>query len=908
MGPGDQSFEQAAMKLREQTKNRRGESVAIFKAFRKVEEHRLHLWHKGGGGGKEVARQRSGMVDVLMRELSTAIIAEVAPKGLPEPLVIAAFGGYGRRELAPMSDIDIIFLHPTTTSPKVTEEVIRKILMALWDIGYKVGHATRSISGAIKQANSDLVTKTALLESRFLLGTREIFTEFRERFENECVRGREAAYIKWRLANQKELHAKYGGSVFMQEPHIKNGVGGLRDYQNLLWLAYFKERIMTMPKLVESKILRDSERRALDRSYDFLMRVRAEMQYLGGRASDTLTLQMQGKVATSLDYPQKHILRRVEVFMREYYTNSREIQLITSSAMERLKLEPEPQKTGLLGFLKPKVETFDGFSSRGGRLYLESKDALASDQYRIIRAFHHAQVRQLELSGELRDSLRRKLPLINRTFQYARASRETFLAILSRKGEVGRILREMHDLGFLGRYIPEFGELTCLVQHEFYHRYTTDEHTLVCVAKLDGILFSDEQRFRGYRAMFQRLEDPAMLYLAILLHDTGKAANTRHHEDASATLAQKVARRLQLSSERRKMLITLVNSHYELSSIAQKRNLEDPETISQFAAIVGSKANLDALMLLTLADGMGTSDENWSDWKEGLVWTLYRYTSDYFDHGHSSMAISQKSLAELREGVGKRLPKDYTEEIAAHFGHMPDRYWQMFASEAVALHLRLFRNFLENHLRSESGALSPAFRWQARPELGHSEVAVCGWDRPRLLERIAGAFLASHINILSADIFTRADNLALDIFRVSTISHDPISSAKDIAKVEAQLSESLRVEDFDFRPLISRAARLRTYRISQDADLPTKISISNSDHPVYTLVDVQSFDRLGLLYRLLRAFGEAGVNIALSRVTTEMDVAIDSFYVSNKDGTKLSDSGIRRLQRLLQRACSRTSE
>jgi [protein-PII] uridylyltransferase len=908
MGLQDQSFEQAATKLREQTKSRKGESVAIFKGFRKAAEHRLQLWHKSGGGGREVARQRSEMVDVLLRELATAIIAEVAPKGLPEPLALAAFGGYGRRELAPMSDIDIIFLHPKNTSSRITEEAIRRILMALWDIGYKVGHATRSISEAVKQANLDLVTKTAMLESRFLLGSREIFHEFRERFEDECVRGREAAYLKWRLANQEELHSKYGGSVFMQEPNIKNGVGGLRDYQNLLWLAYFKERVMTMPKLVESRILRDSERKAIDRSYDFLMRVRAEMQYIGGRASDTLTLQMQGKVATSLGYPQKHILRRVEVFMREYYTNAREIQLITSSAIERLKLQPEPQKAGLLGFLKPRIETFDGFSSRGGRLDFESREAIALDQYRIIRAFHHAQVRQLEFSGELRDIIRRKLPLVNRTFQYARSSRETFLAILSRKGEVGRILREMHDLGFLGRYIPEFGMLTCLVQHEFYHRYTADEHTLVCVEKLDGILFSDEQRFRGYRAMFQRLEDPAMLYLAILLHDTGKAANTRHHEDASATLAQKVARRLQLSSERRKMLITLVNSHYELSSIAQKRNLEDPETISQFAAIVGSKANLDALMLLTLADGMGTSDEEWSDWKEGLVWTLYRYTSDYFDHGHSALTISKQALAELREGAVKRLPKDFAEEVAAHFGHMPDRYWQMFDAESVALHLRLFRTFLENHLRSESGALAPVFRWQERAAQGHSEVAVCGWDRPRLLERIAGAFLASHVNILSADIFTRADNLALDIFRVSTIGHEPISNAKDIAKVESQLTESLRVEDFDFRPLISRAARLRTYRISQDADLPSKISISNSDHPVYTLVDVQTPDRLGLLYGLLRAFGEAGVNIALSRVTTEMDVAIDSFYVSNKDNTKLSDSGIRRLQRLLQKACSKPSD
>ena len=903
--PNEHTLEVAARALREKALKRVGESIEIFRGFRKVEEHRLRMWHHAGAGGREVARQRSDLVDILFKELFEGIVRSVVPKGLPEPLVVTALGGYGRRELAPFSDIDIMFTIPKAQPSKASEDVIRKTLTNLWDIGYKVGHSTRSIAQTIKQANGDMVTKTSLLESRYLSGDRDLFNEFKEQFETGCVRGREGEYISWRLANQAETREKYGRSVFMQEPNVKNGVGGLRDYHSLLWISYFKEHINTTAKLVERRFLRDSERRALEKSYDFLLRVRTEMHYLTGRPLDALTLQLQGRLAAGFNFPQRHILLRVEAFMREYFSNARNIHLVTQSAIERVNAIPE--KPALFGILRPKAEKFDGFIARNGKLYEESRETFAEDPYRLIRAFHHAQVRQLDLSPELRDTIRRRLRLVNRTFQYARIARETFLAILSRKGEVGRVLRDMHDLGFLGRYIPEFGALTCLVQHEFYHRYTADEHTLVCIEKLDGILFAEGEKFRGYRALFQKLEDPAMLYLSLLLHDTGKAANKRHHEDASAFLAQKVARRLQLSPERRRMLITLVNSHYELSFTAQKRNLDDSATISEFAGIIGNRANLDALMLLTLADGQGTSDQNWSDWKEGLVWILYRRMTDYFEGGRFSIAQIRQNLEDLREAVIRRLPKDFADEIEAHFEHMPERYFQMFGSEQIAGHVRLFRTFLETHLtREDPPAYAPAFRWIARPEQGHSEVWVCGWNRPRLLERIAGAFLSAQVNILSADVFTRGDNLALDIFRVCNAQLAPVTSARDITRVETRLCDSLAFEDYDFSPLLNKEALLRTYRISQEAEIPTKIVVDNTSHPSFTLVDVQTPDRLGLLYDLLRALGETDVNIELSRITTEMDVAMDTFYITDGDGKITDESAIKRIQRLLQRASVRS--
>jgi len=907
ISPGEKKLEKTARELSERTKKKTGDPITVFKGFRKIEEQRLRMWHNAGGGGREVARQRSELVDILFRELFEGVVNSVAPKkSLAGRLCVVAFGGYGRRELTPSSDVDILFLvSGTKKQDKDVEEIIRQTLVLLWDIGFKVGHATRTVDQAVKKANEDMITKTSMLESRFLAGEREIFSVFKEKFQNACVKGHEDEYISWRLANQAELRLKHGSSVFLQEPNVKNGIGGLRDYQSLLWISHFKLGVMTTAKLVESKILRETERRLLEKGYDFLLRTRTEMHYLNDRGMDTLTLQLQGRVAVAFNYQQKNILRKVETFMRDFYSHTRNIHLLTEAALERMEAVPAKKSAGFLALLraKPKPEKFDGFIARHGKLEPESREIFNDDPYRMIRAFHHAQVRQLEFHPELSDLVRRRLPLVNRTFQYASAARETLFAILSRKGEVGPVLRLMHNLGFLGRYMPEFGSLDCLVQHEFYHRYTADEHTLVCIEKLDGMLFADSERLSGYRKIFQKLEDPAILYLALLLHDTGKAANERNHEEASAVLAHKVARRLQLSPERRRMLITLVDSHYVLSKMAQTRNLEDPSTIEEFCRVIHSRQNLDALMLITLADGMGTSDQNWSDWKEGLVWTLYRRASQFLEGGPVAAEELRRNREEQRQNVVRILGREFADEAESHFHFLPERYFQMFGPEDIAAHMRLFHTFFENQHKEDAVALAPVFHWVARPEQGHSEVWVCGWDRPRLLERIAGAFLSAQINILSADIFTRGDNLALDIFRVGSTRHEPVTNQRDITRVESRLAESLAVEDFDFTPMISKESVLRSYKLSQEFDLPTRINVDNTSHPIYTLVDIQTPDRLGLLYDLLRAMGSAGLIIELSRITTEMDVAMDSFYIHSKDGCKIDEpAALKRLQRLLHRA------
>ena len=880
------------------------ERLSLYKKFLKIENHRLRLKHYAGGGGQEIARQRADLVDIILRHLHDFAIQNIGGRK-PSALALVATGGYGRGELNPFSDVDIMFLHQGNTLSREAGEMIESILYMLWDVGFKVGHATRSIPGAIAQANVDMLSKTALLESRFVAGEYPLFETFRAEFEKKCVVGHEKEYLAQRIANQSERHAKHGSTVSMQEPNIKTGCGSLRDYQNLLWISFFTKRASSTASLVEMKLLAEGERRKLDRAYDFLLRVRTELHYLNKRGTDTLSLVFQLQVATKLGYPQKNPLRRIEAFMRDYYQHARTIYQITESLSARLCMsEEESAQSGIKRLLiwKKKAEHFDGFYIAQGQLYPESREIFREDPMRLMRAFQHAQQRKVGFAPELQTLIRRRLLLVDKTYCYARSARETFYAILSRKGEVGRILRMMHQCDFLGRYIPEFGALTCLVQHEFFHRYTADEHTLVCLEKLDALVDTETPRLRGYRELFRKLDDPFVLYLALLLHDTGKASNARYHAEASATFASRVAARLQLRREQRKRLIFLVDNHILLSETAQRRNLEDPATISEFASVVRNQVNLDHLMLLTLVDGMGIGDDTWSDWKESLVWHLYQSTTRYFTSGEVFFHERTLRQEDARQSVRRKLPDILAQEVDAHFLFMPDAYFQTFGRNEIAEHIRLFHTFFAQRMTSDTLALAPATRWIAHPERGHSELWVCTWDRRHLFAKIAGSLAAARLNILSADIFTRGDDLVLDIFRVCDTNFQAVTNPKEIEFVNKLLTEALAQEEYDFTKALRRVkGRRGSSHFVPGLEFPTRISIDSETHPVYTLVDIQTPDRLGLLYRILKILGGANLNIALSRIATEKGAAIDSFYVVNAEGRKIKDrESILNLQKLLE--------
>ncbi len=888
------------------------ESLPLYKKFLKIEEHRLLLRHQYGGGGREICALRVELIDVLLQHIFAAAVsfAESGRVMSPTPLTVIALGGYGRRELNPFSDVDIMFLHDKNRGNISTyaTQVIEQILYLLWDVGFKVGHSTRSIAEAVHLANKDMLTKTAMLESRPLGGDSHLAERFRTAFRQRCVRGREREYVELRMQDQATRHAKFGDTVYVQEPHLKSGCGGLRDYQNLLWMTFFKEGALTTTHLVGKDWLSEPDLRRIEAAYDFLLRLRTDLHYATGRATDTLHFNVQDQIAHRLGYAQKRGTLRQEALMKDYYEHTRNIFRVTERITEQFASGRSSSTTrSLFSFLprlKSAEESLGHFRIRQGQLFAQSSDVFEKTSEAMMEVFELAQRRRLELSPDLSDLFTRNLGLITGAFRGSKGPREIFQRIVSRKGEVGRVLRMMHRVDFLGRYVPEFGQLTCLVQHEFFHRYTADEHTLVCIDKLDQVMQTEDPKLRSYRALFEKLADPFVLYLALLLHDTGRAVGARPHSEASALFAQGAAARLRLSTAQRRSLVLLVDHHLTLSNMAQQRNLDDPETAVEFARIVRDQPNLDALMLLTLADGQGTSADAWSDWKETLVWSLYHSTTQYLSDQEAFYKQTKIEREQLQARVTENLGAEFAEEVEAHFEVMPDNYFRAFTTDEIVSHLRLFRRFLENLYLSHEPPLTPAVAWQEFPEQGHSIASFCAWDGQELLAKIAGSFAVVPLNILSADIYTRGDNVVLDIFRVCDPRFRAVTDKRDKALVESTLHAALTDEHFDFAPLLEQARRRIARHSRHGLDFPTRVTVENKAHPAYSLVQIQTPDRLGLLYELLSAFGEENVSIALSRISTEKGAAIDTFYVADRDTrAKITDpSRIAALLQRLQRA------
>src|SRR5437588_8810232 len=909
----EQVLAHAASRLAATGTKRPTEVLPLYKKFLKVEEHRLRLKHQAGGGGREICARRAELVDVLLEYVFGAAATSARGNGPAKvPLALVALGGYGRGELKPFSDIDVMLLHHQEKkgiSPHL-EEMVQQVLYLLWDSGFKVGHSTRSIKEAVAQANQDMRTKTAMLESRFLAGDADLAREFRRQFRSKCVNGCEREYVELRIQDQVARHKKFGDSVYLQEPNLKSGCGGLRDYQNLLWMTYFKEGSLSTNQLVGKDWLSESDQRRIENAYDFLLRLRTALHYATGRATDILHISLQEQIAKRLDYSSGNGQLRSEELMRDYYEHTRNIFRVTERITEQFVSGYVTSKTRSLFSFLPLMRTHktpigDSFYMRNKQLHAARRDVFRKEPEKMMQAFQLAQERHLDFSPELADLLSRSLRQVTRTYQYARDPRVIFTSILSQKGRVGRILRMMHRVDFVGRYIPEFGQLTCLVQHEFLHRYTADEHTLVCIDKLDALAETDDPKLIHYRKLFEQLADPLVLYLALLLHDSGKAVG-RPHSEASALFAQRVAARLQLASERRKSLIRLVDHHLTLSTMSQQRNLDDPATIMEFAQTVKDQKNLDALMLLTLADGQGTSADTWSDWKESLVWQLFHESSRYLADRKSYYEQTRIARESLCASVAENLSPDYTEEIEAHFEYMPDHYFRATSVPEIVEHVKLFRSFLENILSAREFPLAPAVEWKVVPEEGNTVMAFCTWERERLLTEVAGSFSVVPLNILSADIFPRDDNAVLGVFRVCDTKARPVSSPRDFDPVERTLQRALEDETFDFGPPIEKAKRSSLHP-AVGIEFPTRITIDNKTHPTYTLIEFQAADRIGLLYDVLSCLDRENILVPLFRINTQAGAAIDTLYaVDAFSHAKIADlQRIRAVQQHLKHAILR---
>jgi [protein-PII] uridylyltransferase len=878
------------------------DELTRYRNFLKVEAHRLKIVHRAGGSGREVCCARATILDWLLRHILTATrnaSPELAEKNLP-PIALVAIGGYGRGELNPHSDIDFMFLHngEMVSGGKPKPEmraIVDGVLYPLWDVGLKVGHSVRSVADCIQVANADMQSKTSLIEARLITGNSALFEIFQKQLVEKCVSGHVEDYIEARVKDQATRHAKFGNSATMQEPNIKNGCGGLRDYQNLLWMAFFKYRTRTTEELEKRGLISAAERKQLETAYDFLLRARNELHYHTGRAVDVLSKSVQPAIAHNLGYTDRSPSKRLEQFMGEFYNHSRNIYLITRTVEQRLALLPKsrllPRFRRILPFARAKEQKLDGFKFVDDEIIAAGPRVFHEKPGRLMRVFLYAQQRGLKLHPDLAQLIRNELSFVNKAFLRDEHVRATFLEILNSRGNVAPALRAMHEVGLLGKYIPEFGRLTCLVQHEFYHQYTADEHTLVCIEKLDQVWEAREQPFSNYEEIFRELERPFVLYLALLLHDAGKAEHTGHHSEVGGQLALRVARRLELDGATTHALRLLIENHLLMAMTSQRRDLEDEGVIRQFAAAVQGIENLRMLTLHTFADSMGTSNQLWNSFKDMLLLTLYRKAFDILLGGSAFQRAEKRERELLEEEIARSLPRTFGEdELHAHFQYLPPRYFQLHGVKEIVGDLALTHRFMHHQLTEEERALEPVLSWQNEPDRGYTKLKICTWDRLGLFSKISGSLSAAGINILSSQSFTRSDGIALDTFFVTDAEGGMLVTREQRERFEEILLKVLTEETVDLPALIAKQRAARPlYQSHEGERIPTRVHIDNESSAMRTIIEVETEDRIGLLYTIAQVFTELELDIAVAKILTEKGAAVDTFYVTDILGKKIED-------------------
>lgn len=867
------------------------EKIAMFKTFRNSEESAIKQRHREGAGGLDIAGQRADLLDALLISAHQSALAGV--KSPPGIFSCIAIGGYGRGLLNPHSDIDLLFLVPVSADkiPPGSKDAIESILYVLWDIGFQVGHAVRSIAECIAEATLDQQSKTAMMDTRLVAGDEKLYNDYRTLFDKECIQKKQKEFLELRRQDQRTRHNRYWKTPFLQEPNVKESCGGLRDYHNIMWVSQVKRGITDLKDLVMEKSLTPTAYREISDAYDFLHRVRNELHYETGKENDILTLRLQGIVATTFNYPQKSILRRTEAFMRDYYTHTRHLWQHTTSLMEIYQIEEEQAAaSGLRSFLsfrKSKIEEFDGFTARDGRIYAIANDVFTSDPNRMMRLFQHCQVRTLKLSPPMRKLVKEHLDLVDKDFRYDKRNRDTFQAILERKGDVARTLRLMHRVGFLGKFLPEFDAMDCLVQHEFFHRYTADEHTLRCIDQLDALLVDEAPRSEFYRRLLLDVSDPYALYLAVIMHDTGRAENVREHIDGSTMLSNKVCRRLQITGARRALLMFLVDNHLIFWRTATTKNIEDPDVIAEFATIMKTKVNLDTLLLFTYADTLGTSPDAWTSWKETLMRQLHSLTSRFLTQGREGYAASiEEEKNELLNAVIGLMREEYHPWIREHFDRMPPPAFSFREAEHIVTQVRTVRHFVQ---REESQQSDYCIKWIDHTGKGYTEIILATRNRPNLLEKVCCALAFEQINILSADFYTRTDGIVVDIFRVCNTNFEPISDPAARKNFITKFEAIFPALEYNAEQYLKKRVNFLARRTDGGISFPVRSYISNELHPSCTTVEIQALDRIGLLHDLFHAINSHHLDTVHARICTEKGAAVDTLYITHPGGAKITE-------------------
>ncbi len=880
-------LDRAEERLRRLPQSSGEETLNLLRGFLRMESHRLRMLHRYGLGGLEVALARAQVVDALITHIYRLALERYQTKQSSRGqesarVAICAVGGYGRGELCPHSDVDLLILYDRSAAD-FSKFLAQEMIYLLWDVGLKVGHSWRTPEECLEMARDDSSAENSLLDARHLIGGARAWESLQALLYKHWTRNPQK-FVERKQFEVQERYGRLGETVFLQEPNVKESPGGLRDYHTMLWLARGCWLVGDPGDLVRAGALSESDWQCAHRAYDWVMRVRNELHYLTGRRADQLTLSTQAEVAANLKFrPQQHLLA-AEVFMRDYFLHAenlhRTMRLVMAAA---LREKGKKTRAVALDTPLPVVRVEDEL-----RLSAAASGFPASP-LQMMQAVNVAQKLGLRLGEDIKDAVRNHLATLRREWQRSPEMAREFLEMLRRPGQAGNALRSMHSCGLLGKYLPEFAHVTHLMQADYYHRYTTDEHTLRAIENLDTVFNKPPAPLQRYRDLTAYITDPAPLYLGLLLHDVGKGLGGGHSEKG-AQRAVAICERLGLPPRQSAQVELLVRQHLLLSHLSQRRDLSDRRVARTAAAVAGDIETLSMLTLLTYADTAAVGPETWTEWKNVLLWELYTKVHDELLGLETASAQEEARLAEIRSSVqgllqslaqpgmdGVKLTPGLARQwMDEHLSLLPPRYSLGHRPELIAKQIVLAKR---------AATTGPAVDLIPVPEEGYTLLLLCCPDMPGLVARVAGTLAAREVSSMGARVDTRRDGMAVDVLWISTPAGNVIADPPRLRRI-GNTVEGVLKGTVAFDELVSRI----NSRPLAPAPKSPQISLNNEISDTCTVLEILASDRLGFVYSVAKCLTSLGLNIAFAKISTEKTMVFDVFYLTDAAGRKLEES------------------
>ena len=823
--------------------------------------------HQAGADGQTVARRIAEAMD--------AVVLSIYQSAMPQtvgPHALVALGGYGRCEMAPYSDVDLLFLF--AKSQDKVPEAVAGVFNPLWDLGFEVGHSSRTLDDVVKSVREDLESRTAMMDGRLLAGDAALFAQFQQRLYKRVPK---RTVTELNRLRQQQLEARQ--SVQLLEPNVKESPGGLREIQMFEWALKTKAKAPEYGDLYAQYL--DGGSKSLAHSRAFLWRVRHALHFAVGRKRDVLEHDLKPRIAAALGYEDQDQELAAECFMREYYLHARTVHHLVERAFQQLTRKPRNSSRSMY------IER--GVAAIEGEIVVTDGEAyFAADPLRLLKIFLTAQTKNLKLSDQAQSAVRASLSLINDGFRRLPEARDLFFKILKRKYHTARTLRLMHDLGVLGAYLPEFERLTCLVQYDIYHIYTVDEHTLVALENLEA-LGQQEGSMADILAQCTRRD---LLFFAVLLHDVGKWKRNDHIA-RGIEMTDELSERMGLDQEERSMLRFLVEHHQDMVLISRRRNLDDYEMIAEFAGLFANEEWLRALYLVSYADLSAVAPDAWTEWQGALLWELYYKTAEQLHSDIQALEAKQRARQLLNkhlDHIEGRWSAQRVVQFQEHIEQLSSSYLVAYNRGQIKLHIEMIARLSKEQ----------PFGLEFIEHEGHTEVVVCTRDQRQIMAKICGALAVNDINILRADVNTRADDVVLDIFQVTNIDGSPELPDWKKERMRERVAEviSLRLKA---RELIAKySSSWDRRRRQRQYDQPPRIAFDNQISARYTVVDIEAQDKVGLLYRIAYLLDELDLIIHRAIINTVAARAQDSFYIVDAEGQKIaSHEELDRIQQYL---------